>query len=186
MARPRAPGPVLRAAGAFLLLSGLVASTASCNLLLGIEDVTEIPPPGGGGAGGSSAGGAGGACVPATCDSLGWACGTTPDGCGSPLDCGQCESGYACNNNEHTCVCQADSCENLLWECGSGLDHCGNELLCNDCPSPAVCVDHGCCVPDTCDTVGWQCGSGDDGCGGVFTCPDCVDPLVCSVDHVCQ
>lgn len=42
------------------------------------------------------------ACVPSTCLSLGYECGTWDDGCGGTLNCGTCSSGYSCSAG--TCV----------------------------------------------------------------------------------
>ncbi|MBM3228335.1 hypothetical protein FJZ20_00380 [Candidatus Pacearchaeota archaeon] len=42
------------------------------------------------------------ACVPDTCLSLGYECGTWDDGCGGTLNCGTCASGYSCSAG--TCV----------------------------------------------------------------------------------
>ena len=36
-------------------------------------------------------------CVPDTCLSLGYSCGSWDDGCGGTLDCGTCASGYTCS-----------------------------------------------------------------------------------------
>lgn len=175
--------------GWYLTVFGaLVLSTASCDLLLGIEGVEEITPGGSGGAGGASAGGSGGtggACEPATCTSLGWQCGTGDDGCGTPLECEGCEPGYACNNNTHECVCQPDTCEALLPSCGVVMDHCGIQLECQ-CPTGFACSPRGqCqCVPvDPCPP--YQCGQHDDGCGTLVTCGgDCTD--VCGVAAPCN
>jgi hypothetical protein len=41
-------------------------------------------------------------CVPDTCASLGYNCGSWGDGCGGTLDCGTCGSGYTCTAG--TCV----------------------------------------------------------------------------------
>lgn len=174
-------------AGVFLLLcGGFAAMTAGCNIFLGIEDVEEIQPTGTGGTGGAG-GGTGGECVPMTCETLGWACGTGDDGCGTPLTCPECEVGYACNNNIHECVCQPDSCESLGWQCGTGIDHCMVDLNCPPCQGSDSCVDHVCqCTPVTCQDLGWQCGSTPDGCGGTAECT-CVGALaVCNQNHQCE
>lgn len=41
-------------------------------------------------------------CVPASCLSLGYECGTVSDGCGTILNCGSCSSGFSCVSG--TCV----------------------------------------------------------------------------------
>ena len=43
-------------------------------------------------------------CVPDTCASLGYNCGSWGDGCGGTLDCGTCASGYVCTAG--TCVAE--------------------------------------------------------------------------------
>ena len=43
-------------------------------------------------------------CVPHTCESLGYECGSWDDGCGGTLDCGTCASGYVCTAG--TCVAE--------------------------------------------------------------------------------
>ena len=43
-------------------------------------------------------------CVPASCLSLGYECGTVSDGCGTTLNCGSCSSGYTCSAG--TCVAE--------------------------------------------------------------------------------
>lgn len=45
---------------------------------------------------------AGDFCVPASCLSLGYSCGTVFDGCGVTLNCGSCSSGFSCISG--TCV----------------------------------------------------------------------------------
>ncbi|MFP4402878.1 MAG: hypothetical protein ACLFPJ_00825 [Candidatus Woesearchaeota archaeon] len=37
-------------------------------------------------------------CTPQTCSSLGYSCGSHPDGCGGTLNCGGCNSGYYCES----------------------------------------------------------------------------------------
>jgi hypothetical protein len=41
-------------------------------------------------------------CIPNTCASLGYSCGSWSDGCGGTLNCGTCASGYTCSAG--TCV----------------------------------------------------------------------------------
>lgn len=49
------------------------------------------------------------ACVPQTCEDLGYACGAPDDGCGTPLDCGTCDGDAACM--EGVCACAEDAQE---------------------------------------------------------------------------
>jgi len=37
-------------------------------------------------------------CIPDTCESLSYTCGSPVDGCGENLDCGSCDSGYTCTD----------------------------------------------------------------------------------------
>jgi len=47
------------------------------------------------------------ACIPATCTSLRKDCGTVSDGCGSPLECGNCSLPATCGGGGTTNVCAA-------------------------------------------------------------------------------
>ncbi|MFA5070991.1 MAG: hypothetical protein WC511_01305 [Candidatus Pacearchaeota archaeon] len=44
-------------------------------------------------------------CVPASCLSLGYECGTVTDGCGITLNCGSCSSGFVCSSGN--CVAES-------------------------------------------------------------------------------
>lgn len=63
-------------------------------------------------------------CTPATCQA--GQCGTTDDGCGGPLDCGDCPSGQICNNN--------GACQSAAGTCQAGQDACqqGVGVTCNN------------------------------------------------------
>jgi hypothetical protein len=50
-------------------------------------------------------------CVPASCSSLGYSCGTVSDGCSITLNCGSCASGFTCSSG---------SCVSSGGETGSG------------------------------------------------------------------
>ncbi|MCK9595683.1 hypothetical protein M0R19_00670 [Candidatus Pacearchaeota archaeon] len=85
-------------------------------------------------------------CVPATCESLDYECGSIGDGCESTLDCGSCDSGYTCE----TGVCEAE-------ETSSSTSSSGGEENDNaEIPSTTIIssntVRTPSCVPD------WQCG----------------------------
>jgi hypothetical protein len=41
-------------------------------------------------------------CVPLTCQTAGWQCGTGSDGCGGVLTCPSCRSGFHCTFS-HVC-----------------------------------------------------------------------------------
>jgi len=46
-------------------------------------------------------------CEPLTCDALGASCGVRDDGCGTPLDCGACAAGRACDTT--------NACVDVAW-----------------------------------------------------------------------
>ncbi|MCA9609219.1 MAG: hypothetical protein KC619_26640 [Myxococcales bacterium] len=83
-------------------------------------------------------------CVPHPCDVTD--CGTTDDGCGASIDCGECR-------------CEPQACGD---RCGFYDDGCGGVLDCGTCP----------CVPQTCAALG-GCGERDDGCGATIDCGPC-------------
>jgi hypothetical protein len=58
----------------------------------------------------------GSACVPKTCASLGYNCGSATDGCGGSLSCGTCTAPETCGGGGQTSVCGAPS------DGGSGSD----------------------------------------------------------------
>lgn len=53
-----------------------------------------------------------GGCVPHTCSSLEYVCGSHSDGCGGTIDCGTCESGETCTNGG----CMAEGCSCGGWQ----------------------------------------------------------------------
>lgn len=86
----------------------------------------------------------GGTCTPATCSSLGKQCGQWPDGCGGNLNCGSCQTGYACDANGQ-CVCQPKTCSgDYPGECGQRSDGCGGTLYCS-CAPDYCCMSYGMC-----------------------------------------
>jgi hypothetical protein len=99
---------------------------------------------------GPAEGGAASACTPATCASLGFACGTAGDGCGSVLDCGSCGAPAFCG--------------------GGGFSVCGGH---GGSGSPSACV------PATCQKLGYDCGPTGDGCGNLLQCGACGGPDIC-------
>ena len=97
-----------------------------------------------------------GGCMPATCDSLGHACGAPSNGCGGALSCGTCGGGQTCESG--TCVdapvvmppppaCEPATCQSLSVECGTTSNGCGGSLSCGGCGSGASCQS-GACVAD--------------------------------------
>jgi hypothetical protein len=93
-------------------------------------------------------------CTPDTCEGLGVACGTAPDGCGAQLDCGTCEA----EGMDGPCVPRA--CEG---RCGSINDGCGGQVDCGGCDGGYSCESER-CVATSCAELGTDpnaCG----GCG---------------------
>jgi len=87
-------------------------------------------------------------CIPETCNSLNYECGSISDGCGSNLDCGTCGSGYTCNSGEcesstsedddneeikSTTIVSRNTCT-PSWECGEWQE-------CVDGIKARVCTD---------------------------------------------
>ena len=102
-------------------------------------------------------------CVPATCDSRGYDCGTAWDGCTGTIECGGCAPGFICGGGDYAnvCHCEPTTCEDLLVNCGSFDDGCGGTAECGDCAAPAGCGDggdaHVCALPAglACDQDGF-------------------------------
>ncbi|HEX3770189.1 MAG TPA: hypothetical protein VHV30_04965 [Polyangiaceae bacterium] len=109
-------------------------------------------PDGGGGGGGIAA------CVPATCPSLGFACGMAGDGCGNLLDCGSCAAPAFCGGGGFSAcggtgggtrvACTPRTCASLGDNCGPAGDGCGNLLQCGSCGGPDICGGGG--TPGVC------------------------------------
>ncbi len=125
-------------------------------------------------------------CVPKGCDEVGeelgyeLECGTPDDGCGEPLDCGECTEDYATcggGGEDYKCGCTPKTCDDALV-CGTAGDGCGGEIACGDtCDGPDSCGGGGTanecgCAPklDACGNA--QCGTAPDGCGGTVECGD--------------
>lgn len=135
-------------------------------------------------------------CVPATCTSLGYACGRTSDGCGGVLDCGVCAPSEICGGFgkpfQCTASCTPKDCAAQGIECGPAGDGCGGALDCGGCKAPAVCglggpsrcgVQHA-CAATTCAAAGARCGRLADGCGKLLDCGACPAGETC-VDGSC-
>jgi hypothetical protein len=91
-------------------------------------------------------------CVPRSCTTSGYDCGTNGDGCGGTLQCGTCAEPQRCG------VAGFSECGGGQ---GFGLD--GGPL----------------CTPKTCVQLGLTCGPAADGCGGVLECGICQYPDAC-------
>ena len=135
-----------------------------------------------------------GACVPATCDTLGAECGATSDGCGGTVNCGSCANGDSCidavchsvvascdPNVSGTCPTEAPYClDGKCAEC-IGVADCTGDEICDggfcrptpDCNSnPGLCPDGYVCNAGTCEApVGKGCDPNDpQSCGGGTFC----------------
>lgn len=116
-------------------------------------------------------------------------CGEWDDGCGTMIDCGQCEAfaNSTCVDGFCECVPKA-ACEEQ--ECGEEDDGCGNMIPCGTCDAypNSFCNDQGMCDcaqgdpctesycpegADVCETWERECGEFDDGCGGTISCGTC-------------
>jgi len=66
---------------------------------------------------GNGGGGGGPTCTPLTCESRGMNCGSTDDGCGTSLSCGNgsCGDGLVCGAGHTPNVCGAEICEANGW-----------------------------------------------------------------------
>ena len=107
-------------------------------------------------------------CVPDTCASLNYNCGSPSDGCGGTLDCGTCSTGV-CTNNVCTGVCTPGAtktieCDNLDTACKDYHD------------VVATCTSYGEWINDWCNTWlsikrGTSCNAdGTYTCDGAGTC----------------
>lgn len=119
----------------------------------------------GGGAGG------GGDCEPSTCEELGAECGSSSDGCGGVLQCGECGEGEYCGILEHNVCTNPESlcvpieksvaCEGKA--CGKEGDGCQGFYECGSCDEGQAC---GVITPFQCDEEVTGGGGG----GGEFNC----------------
>jgi hypothetical protein len=128
-------------------------------------------------------------CTPQTCTTLGYACGSAPDGCGGVItSCGSCPTGQICSGGKCTgSGCTAKTCTDLGYSCGTWPDGCGGNVTCGACTAPATCggggtpgkCGSGGCVATTCAALGYDCGSWPDGCGNTLNCGPCTSPATC-------
>lgn len=178
------------------------------------EDWGAIIPTPNLGADGGPGGGVGN-CRPKTCDDLGAECGSTSDGCGGVLECGECDDGEYCGIVEHNVCTNPDSlcvpiaeevaCEGK--ECGKEGDGCQGFYECGTCEGDQQCGviqafqcddplngsgsggGQFSCVPLSAEEAcaGKQCGKTFDGCGaGDEHVFDCAEVNGgCSADEWC-
>ncbi len=187
-ASPRPP-PSLAAVAT--IVSAWALGASACTALAGIDDYAV-----GGGAGGSSATGTthgGPGCLPTTCEKLGAACGTLPDGCGGTVVCPTtCVAPATCAGAgvANQCGCIKADCASQGKDCGEIDDRCGGTLLCGmGCPAAQTCGANqhpnvcgvGTCKTQTCAQQGVECGPAPigNGCDGPLDCPPCQGGLVC-------
>jgi len=102
-------------------------------------------------------------CLPATCATLNYPCGTVSDGCGGTLvDCSVCTSGRICQSNRCVSGC-VPSCAGKVC----GADACGGS--CGSCPEGTVCDSNGQCATNCVPNSLKKCDAGNlywyDSCG---------------------
>jgi len=146
------------------------------------------------------------ACTGATCQDLGYECGSAWLGCGPPTtktSCGSCASGKTCNPFYSICdtactpgstaaVCAAANIASGV-ECGQISDGCGGIVDCGNCPTGTECGVRGVAnrcdtpeTPDECKARNISCGTIKSVCGGVtIDCGSCPPGEVCNTNGVC-
>jgi len=131
-------------------------------------------------------------CVPKTCASLGYACGTISDGCGNALNCGNCATGYSCSSNQCVANCVPKTCASLNYNCGTASNGCGGTLNCGSCASGQICSSGQCvaqCVNE-CSSAGIkQCsGNGFQTCGNYDSdsCLEWSQITLCPDEKACS
>jgi len=149
-----------------------------------------------------------GICVPDTCDSLGYICGSYDDDCEGTIECGPCGSNEVCSDgacscNENyvdcdgssdngcecyvggtnsciggECVCIPKICDSM--DCGYISDECTGMIYCGGCPLGYVCRYGKCIISCIPKTCGYMdCGYISDGCTGMIYCGGCPWGYVC-------
>ena len=77
-------------------------------------------------------------CVPETCSSLGYNCGTHNDGCGGTISCGSCSSGESCENGK--CEPEEGVWQNVAIQCSlsgfEGITDCEEDAITERVCSP--------------------------------------------------
>lgn len=128
-------------------------------------------------------------CPGATCESLGYECGTHSI-CTVLTYCGDCSERDVCEGTtykDYSCqtgggyLCILDSstdCDSRCYSCGDG--NCNS-----DCGETEVNCVEDCCIPDTCESLGYECDSYPDGCGGTLNCGDCETNERC-INNMCE
>ena len=123
------------------------------------------------------------------CGRLGAQCGMieATNNCGQSveIDCGGCDNGDACKDDNTCPVCQPFDdealCANAGLQCGQHTvtDNCGNskQVTCSDCTNDRVCNSAGLCVCPAPLCSGVACGSVSNACGSTTPCPDTCDAI---------
>ncbi|MFT3921093.1 MAG: hypothetical protein QM778_01030 [Myxococcales bacterium] len=158
---------------------------------------------------GADSGADSGPCVPKGCDELpNIECGSTTDGCGGPLDCGddKCTGVNTCGAvDANKCGCKPKTCEDLGAVCGEDIDDgCGGKIptcgagdclaqgdnyICNQDRTACACVPESelsVCAQHACGDYGDGCGLELDincgTCGGYKHCVDSGAASDCQCD----
>jgi hypothetical protein len=133
-------------------------------------------------------------------------CGRIGDGCGRPLECGECPDRYVCD--EQICRCKPGACGDKPVACeGPGYRYCGRigdgiggSLDCGACKTGEICGGGGLanvCGGGDCERLrgctqqsgARYCGIVGDGCGRTLDCGRCPAGQTCGgggVTAVCS
>jgi len=144
-------------------------------------------------------------CISQTCELLNKQCGSWEGGCGTILNCGNCETNYQCEEGicvENPCPLKGDvnydgvlDCEDvvLIQQMDAELiepDLCGDisnndKVTSYDASLLMTQIGNNCegCHPLTCSDLVKQCGSWSDGCGGNLNCGSCKGGYICNNSH---
>jgi hypothetical protein len=153
----------------------VVLAATACSAVLGVDFSAARLAPDFEGGSGTSGGVTADGCVPKTCATQSFECGTQDDGCGGVLECGTCDDAAVCSSGK--CGCQPKTCPTLGAECGPIDDGCGHLVDCGKCANADdACAANKCsCQPKNCGARSATCGSVPDGCGNTYACGTCTD-----------
>jgi hypothetical protein len=164
----------LKAAAQTLLAFGIAGgfaalATGGCNMVSGLDSLTQAVSTDDGGLGDSGATGPdqvtgeGGVvsgpttstCTPdpAFCNTH---CGSAKDNCGQARTCGDCGASSTCDPGTNTCQC-AVATDFCSGRCGTATDNCTHQENCGGCEA-GTCSAGGACGCDP-DPVGTTCGA---------------------------
>ncbi len=98
-------------------------------------------------------------CTPTTCAAQGKNCGQIADGCGTTLQCGDCNPPQTCGGGNpgmaNVCGCTPATCQSLGKSCGEWPDGCGQMLQCGGCGARQICDNGATC--QTCTVCASGC-----------------------------